>query len=114
MEYLEFKMLNQNTKIKINCFYKIITRLVYFFKLSANPDYDEKINEVEYWVLEFENKNEFPIREIGLDKNKNIILKMPYKNNYGYWTDNNMRYEDFLSSFKCKIVSEDYFNKKWS
>jgi hypothetical protein len=39
---------------------------------------------------------------------------MPFKNNYGYWTDNNLLLEDFKKNFKTLEVSQDSFENYWS
>jgi len=66
---------------------------------KANPDFEDKIDEVKYWLVECDNESGIPEREIGLDKEGRVILKMPYKDNYGYWTDNNLLLKDFKRTF---------------
>lgn len=80
---------------------------------KANPDYDDKINFVSYWLLEFEDKETIPIREIGLGVNEVVVVKMPYKNNYGYWVDNSLTFNDFKYSFEAVEITEEYFEEKW-
>jgi len=46
---------------------------------QANPDYDRKIDDVKFWLLEFDDENSYPVREVGLDENERSIVKMPYK-----------------------------------
>lgn len=80
---------------------------------KANPDYDGKISFVTYWLLEFEGKDSVPDREIGLGINEEVILKMPYRNNYGYWVDNNLTFEDFQDTFEAEEITREYFEEKW-
>lgn len=80
---------------------------------KANPDFDSKIGNVRFWLLEFNDKTSQPVREIGLDESGTAIIKMPYKNNYGYWTDNNMLFEDFQERFQTAIISRSDFEKVW-
>ena len=54
-----------------------------------------------------------PEREIGLDKEGRVILKMPYKDNYGYWTDNNLLLNDFKEHFVVSEIRKDSFEKSW-
>jgi hypothetical protein len=88
-------------------------KIFYFFRLTANPDYDSKIKDVFYWLVEYDEEN-IPTREIGLDENDNVILKMPYKKNYGFWTDNELLYDDFISRFSAIKVDNSYFNDRWN
>lgn len=80
---------------------------------KANPDYEKKIDSVVYWLLEFESKRSTPEREIGLDSNEEVIVKMPYKNNYGYWVDNSLTLEGFQKTFKVEEITKEYFDEKW-
>lgn len=32
---------------------------------------------------------------------------MPYKNNYGYWTDNNLKLNDFKTTFVTSEISAE-------
>lgn len=80
---------------------------------KANPNFDQKIDEVRYWLVEFDNDG-IPKREIGLDKEKQVILKMPYKDNYGYWTDNNLLLNDFRKHFVVSEISKNSFEQSWS
>jgi hypothetical protein len=45
----------------------------------ANPDFDDIIQHVKYWLIECNTETGIPDREIGLDKDNLVILKMPYK-----------------------------------
>ena len=90
--------------------------ILFFLKLiipKANPDYENRIALVVYWLLEFKDDQSTPEREIGLDSNENMIMKMPYNNNYGYWVDNNLTIEDFKKSFAVEEITKEYFEEKW-
>ena len=80
----------------------------------TNPDYDNGINVISCWLLEFENEKEPPTREIGLDANDVVKMKMPYKNNSGYWTDNSLKRDDFNTGFAVEDISAQYFESKWN
>ena len=80
---------------------------------KANPDFDSKIDLVDNWLVEFDFETVIPDREIGLNKNGQVILKLPFKNNYGYWTDNNLMLNDFNKHFKTSEISNSDFEKYW-
>jgi hypothetical protein len=115
MTYIEFEMpFKSSLKAKErDTFIKIFISFLLRIFPRANPDYDHNIETVYKWLLEFEDENACPIREIGLNKNEEVILKMPFKNNVGYWTDNNMNLADFKLNFKVTQSNFEYFEKKW-
>lgn len=79
----------------------------------SNPDFESKLQEVVQWYLEYDEKNNETLREIGLDSNNRIIVKMPDKRNYGFWNDTNLTIEDFENRFGIQKVTEKEFNKLW-
>lgn len=110
MKYLKFKSPwehNENSKTR-----GIIEKIIAYIGLSSNPDYEKDINSVAHWLVEFDEDN-IPIREIGLDNSARVILKMPYKKNYGYWTDNSLGYEDFIDDFGAVKIEKNEFEEKW-
>lgn len=104
---------NEDKKTFKFSFFNIIFSLVKLITPLANPDFESKIDLVETWYLEFVDKDSIPSREIGLDSENNIILKMPFKNNYGYWTDNILKYKDFDRLFNLTFISEGLFFELW-
>ena len=74
---------------------------------KANPDFEDKIDFVETWIVELDDETGIPEREIGMDKDGRIIVKMPFKNNYGYWTDNNLLLADFKNHFETKEIQSN-------
>ncbi len=117
--YIKFEILEKiDSTIKKKSGLKIFllksfVNVLKIFIPQANPDYDRRIDEVKFWVLEFDDENTYPVREVGLDENEQSIVKMPYKRNYGYWTDNNLKIEDFKKLFNVEIIEKDYFVEKW-
>lgn len=91
------------------CFLRLLTRVI----PEANPDFDDKIGYVAEWYLEFEDEEE-PWREIGLDVNGQVIVKMPDERNYGFWLDTGMKLEDFKRQFQLQPISEREFNDLWN
>lgn len=117
--YIKFEMPKRSGSVMkkksiLNIFLlKSFINMLKIFIPQANPDYDKKIEEVKFWLLEF-NENPYPVREIGLDENQRSITKMPYKTNYGYWTDNELKLDDFKKLFSVESTNQDYFIEKWN
>lgn len=38
---------------------------------------------------------------------------MPWKDNYGYFTDNNFKLQDFKNGFTYSEIERDYFEQEW-
>jgi hypothetical protein len=117
-KHLEFRLTNKNEKYENeNLFKKMFFDLLEFILKKiipiSNPIQGNLIDKVEYWIIEFEIKSGDPIREIGLDINKNVILKFPFKNDYGYWLDHNFTLNDFIAKFETKEIKQTDFEEKW-
>ena len=118
MKYIKFKIPENTTETdKENVIAKyIFFALGFLLKLiipKGNPNFDKQIDNVEYWLLECEIESGIPEREIGIDKNGNVIVKMPFKDNYGYWTDNNLKFNDFVEKFKATEIEKREFEFNW-
>lgn len=118
MVYIQFEVPKvKSQKIKERLIKTLIIEFIAsIFKMitpAANPDFDTKIEQVKYWMIECDNESGIPEREIGLDENKYVIVKMPYNNNYGYWIDNNLLLNDFKKEFKTSFISKVLFESKW-
>ena len=50
---------------------------------KTNPTIGKNLNKVKKWYVELDDKL-YVTREIGLDKNENVVFKAPYKNNLAY------------------------------
>jgi hypothetical protein len=81
---------------------------------EANPDYDNRIDDVKTWLIEIDEETNLPNREIGLDENGNVIMIMPDDRNYGYWTDNNLKKEDFENHFETEEKDSEEFDELWN
>lgn len=79
----------------------------------SNPDFEDKIDQVATWLIEFEGDSYFPDREIGLDSSNNPIMIMPWRKNYGYWTDNDLTIEKFRKKFNCIDITREEFQGFW-
>lgn len=111
MKYIKIKISSQEWKI--SKFQSIFLKILYIVFPVANPDFEKVIDQVREWYIEFDEDEPIPIREIGVDENSKVIAKMPYKNNYGYWTDNSLTYDDFLERFDTTEISQADFEDKW-
>jgi hypothetical protein len=40
-------------------------------------------------------------------------MKMPNKENYGYWTDNSLRLDDFKQHFNVSEINKESFELHW-
>ena len=76
--------------------------------LSANPDYEGSMHEIKEWLIEFD-ENSLPWREIGLDEFGKIVIAGPDEDNYGFWLDTNMKFEDFEGD----EIEASEFEKYW-
>lgn len=79
---------------------------------EANPDFDKKIDDVKVWLVECGSEG-IATREVGVDFNDQVIVKMPFNNNYGYWTDNSLTLRDFKERFQAEEITPDFFEQKW-
>lgn len=114
--YLKITFPNQKSSYRFTCrenLLRKIFRRILTFLFYANPDFEGEIGNIEVWLLEFEDEESFVNREIGLDRDGNTVMKMPFKNNYGYWCDVDMPYPEYLKIFKSDSISKEYFDKKW-
>ena len=76
-------------------------------RFDANSDYNHKL--VQKWYVEF-GDDDYPCREIGLDRNETPVLAGPNDRNYGFWLDTNMKFDDFE---RIEITAEQ-FKEKWN
>jgi hypothetical protein len=112
--YIKFEAPGTTKKLRLkNSFTKSVIRILSKFLPAANPDFDQKIDDVKFWLVEWDSETGIPEREVGLDGDSRVIMKMPFKNNYGYWTDNNLRLSDFRELFKVSEISMESFEEQW-
>ena len=119
MKYIKFKLpenISETTKDGIlkKIFFNLLGYILSKIIPKANPLFGEFIDDVEYWILECESESGIPNREIGIDKNDNVILKMPFKNDYGYWVDNNFLFNDFVNKFNAVEIEKKDFEENWA
>lgn len=113
--YIKFLQTSPHAQEKIRnkkTFY--LLRKLLFFIPQANPDFDSKIDDVVEWQLEIDSDNLAPVRELGLDANQQVIVAMPSGRNFGYWTDNNLKLEDFTRLFSAVELNKAEFITNWN
>lgn len=112
MLYIKFSE-NKPLKRKVKGIKKTLKFIAELVIPKANPDFENKITSVNSWLLEFLDKDSIPYREIGLGNNDEVLLKLPYKKNYGYWIDSDLTYYDFEKLFNIEYITPEYFEEKW-
>ena len=80
----------------------------------SNPDFEAKLQDVVQWYLEYDEEYNESWREIGLDSNNRIVVKMPDERNYGFWIDTNLTIEDFKNGFGIQKITKQEFNNLWN
>ncbi len=113
MNYLKIT-LNDSESSRESIFQRGILKILKLFIPMTNPDFDNRIDLVKTWYLEFENETNPPTREVGVDDNGKVIVITPYKNNIGYWVDNNLSLDMFKQRFFANEVSKNEFELLWS
>jgi hypothetical protein len=88
---------------------KILTKLI----PKANPDFDEQIQNVKEWILEVDDEDGMPMREVGLDDKGNAIMIMPWKENYGFWSDSLFSVDNLATSYAITFSNKAEFDKLW-
>jgi hypothetical protein len=117
--YIEYEFPKSEQKVQIDGkvkrnIKKIFSGIFSIIIPKANPDFEDKISLVEKWIIELDNKTGIPQREIGMDKSGRIIVKMPYKRNYGFWTDSNLVFTDFKNEFDTSEITKETFENYWN
>ncbi len=85
-----------NNKNQVGLRTKIKKLLYLLFKpIIANPDFEDKFDYVSKWYIEYNDREGYVNREIGIDNKGNTIVKAPYKKNVGLWCDEYLSYEQY-------------------
>lgn len=100
-------------KTKRSWWKRFAEKALTLFMPVGNSKFDKNIENVKYWLIEFKNGDQYPNREIGLDILQQPIMMMPWRNNYGYWIDNNLMLSDFKSIFSANEITKEEFEKLW-
>lgn len=79
----------------------------------ANPDFEHLLDQVEFWKIEYNKRENATWREIGFNKDEISIVAMPLVDNYGFWTDNHLTLDDY-DRFDPTPITKDVFEKDWT
>ncbi len=90
-----------------------VVKVVSAFIPKANPDFEDLFEEVKYWKIEIDLTDNLAVREIGFNKVGAAIVGMPFGQNYGYWTDSQLAYDDY-KTFKSIELTDKEFENDWS
>lgn len=113
--YIKFKVTPDTLEVKTkNRRWTKIIKTILFFIPKGNSDFDDLIGDVAEWQLEIDPNSKLPSRELGKDINGKIILIMPWLENYGYWTDNEITLDYFKEHFKANSIDKSEFNENWN
>ena len=109
---INFEQESDLQKSETNIFLKFLEKLTSTVIPKANPDFDNKISKIETWLIEFD-EDDIPIREIGINSQDEPIMIMPWRNNYGFWVDNDFNYIDIKENFNFQNIDETEFKNYW-
>ena len=76
--------------------------------LLASPHYEKRLYLVREWLIEFHER--LPVREVGLGSNGEPVVAGPDRWNFGFWTDTDLKWEDFEGD----EIGRDVFEAAWS
>lgn len=79
---------------------------------KTNPTIGKNLNKVKKWYVELDDKL-YVTREIGLDKNENVVFKAPYKNNLGFWVDEDTKLSDLEKFSRVEQITFKDFDSQW-
>ena len=112
--YIQFKDNESDlTKSKGPLFWRGLASILSYFIPKGNPDFEALISEVKEWLVEL-NEEGVPEREVGINQNGVPIMKMPWKKNYGFWTDSNLKRGDFENLFQPEEIEASVFEDYWN
>lgn len=115
MTYIEFESpFYKSGKVrKLSFFKKLTINFLSMVLPEANPNYEGRFDDVFKWLIEFDGKGKLITREIGIDEEGNVVMKMPFEKNYGFWLDTNAKMEYFNDNFHTEKINKAKFELKW-
>lgn len=113
--YISFDLSESDASIKPETISKRFIRTILESPAPvSNPDFIDQFSNIVTWLIEFEDDSYFPNREIGLNSLGDPIIAMPWKSNYGYWTDSNVVLKDLSFHFHVKGITNTQFKDLWN
>ncbi len=114
-KYIEVKTTKKSNEINVSeksgFFINMLCEVLKIIAPKANKD-ESKFDEVDMWCLEYDFDYNCVIREMGLNNKGDVIVKMPSKRNYGYFSDISAKYDDFKKFSYFNEISEQEFEEK--
>ncbi len=112
--YLRFKMPDIPTASKVgsSSFWNVIAKNLTRIIPEGNPHLNGQLELVNEWVVKFDGEG-LPVREVAIDSNDIAIAKLPWQDDYGYWTDNNLVKSDFIEQFQVLEIEKQVFLNYW-
>jgi hypothetical protein len=115
--YMEFNHPKEKSFAEPSKFQRMIENTIDKFLTTiipnGNPEFHNLIQDVEFWKVEYDVTENEAWREIGFDKHGISIVAMPLRENYGFWTDNNLNLDDF-KKFNPKNIDSKEFETDWT
>lgn len=112
--YIKFSILESDRKkVPESISKRLVKEILDHPAPISNPDFVNVISNVTVWLIEFEDDSYYPNREIGLNESGTPVVILPWKNNYGYWTDSNIVMKDFSSNFAIEVIPRKQFAENW-
>ncbi len=113
--YLTFQHPNQHAtnEKSTSGFEDFIVKVLEALVPVGNPDFKDQLKNVCFWTIEFDKAEENTAREIGYDKDRNVLLILPLNDNLGYWCNNDLALSDYLK-LNAEEITADQFEKDWS
>jgi hypothetical protein len=110
-KYVKFysPWLTLEKKKRIESFWIYVLKFInWFFIPKDNPDFDKLIDDVAEWLVEIDTNTNKAKRQIGVDISGQIIMKMPWLENKGFWHSN------LFDRFNPVTIDKTMFETKWN
>ena len=79
----------------------------------ANPDFEDLFEEVSYWYVEYDLTGKYTNREVGLGEDGSPLTIAPYRDNLGFWTDEDLNLDDYKHRLQATAITAAQFEEKW-
>lgn len=113
MDYVKFKDTSYSSYRKIPFLSKMLSGIIGLFLPNANPTLGNNIFKVYIWYIEYDTKEDYTNREVGLDENGSVVFKAPYGKNLGFWCNEDMQLDDYYRRFNSEKIEKSEFERMW-
>lgn len=109
-EYFKFNyQIKYSNKSKSNFLIRFFDKIIPL----GNPKFEKVFENVKIWMIEYDLKNDYITKEIGLDGNFNVLTCSPYEKDQGFWIDTDLNLKYLKTHFVLKEIDKDFFYNKW-